>query len=64
MTKSDSRECAKLVAMGRANLVDAATLARSYSAMIRATRSTASRDEIITIAAGFPGVVQHPEFIV
>lgn len=38
--------------------------ARGISAIVRATRTAANRNEIITIAAGFPAVVQHGEFIV
>ena len=38
--------------------------ARGISALIRATRTDSNRNVMITIASGFPAVVQHPEFIV
>ena len=64
MTKSESRECLKLQAWSKFPDIDIALLARSYSALIRAARTTKSRNEIITYAASVPAVVQHPEFIV
>ena len=62
MTKSEKREVDKLNAWAR--IADAGTLARAYSALIRAARTATSRNEIIVHAAGVPAVVQHPEFIV
>ncbi len=63
MTKSESRECLKLQAWSKFPNPDIATLARSYSALIRAARTTKSRNEILCYAAAIPAVVQHPEFI-
>jgi hypothetical protein len=63
MTKSESRECLKLQAWGKLPSIDIGLLARSYSALIRAARTTKSRDEIFIYAAGVPAVVQHPEFV-
>lgn len=62
MTKSESREVAKLQSLR--NNLPIETLARSYSTLIRAARTTASRNEIITSAAAVPAVVQHPEFVI
>jgi hypothetical protein len=64
MTKSESRECLKLQAWSKFPDIDIALLARSYSALIRAARTTKSKNQIITYAASLPAVVQHPEFIV
>ena len=67
MTKSESREALKLQAWSRFPQLDAeliATLARSYSALIRSARTTKSRNEIMIYAAAVPAIVQHPEFIV
>ena len=64
MNKSERKECEKLTAWGRAGMVDVATLARSFSALVRSARTTKSRNEIICSAGGFPAVVQHAEFIV
>ena len=64
MTKLESRECLKLQAWSKFPDIDIALLARSYSALIRAARTTKSRNEIITYAASVPAVVRHPEFIV
>jgi len=63
MTKSESRECLKLDAWARFPNKDVALLARSYSALIRAARTRASKNQIMCYAAAVPAVVQHPEFI-
>lgn len=66
MTKSEQREVATMDAMMRLpNHVlraDVGYFARSYSALIRASRG--SRNEIICHAMGVPAVVQHPDFII
>jgi len=67
MTKSESREALKLQAWSRFPNLDAemiGTLARSYSALIRAARTVKSRNEIMVYAMDVPAVVQHPDFIV
>ncbi len=67
MTKSESREALKLQAWSKFPDLDAemiGTLARSYSALIRAARTVKSRNEIMVYAMGVPAVVQHPEFVV
>lgn len=64
MTKSESREALRLQAWSRFPNPDIGLLARSYSSLIRAARTTKSRNEIITYAAAIPAIVQHPEFIV
>jgi len=62
MNKSETRELAKLNAL--ANTVDIGYLARSYSALIRATRTTNSRDHMLDCAERNPAVIQHPDFII
>ena len=64
MNKSEMREVLKLNAWSRFPNPDIGLLARSYSALIRAARSKATKNKIIVFAAGLPAVVQHPEFIV
>jgi len=69
MTKSETREVAKLEAVmrnGFANINDPMIgyCARSYSALIRATMTTKTRNEIICFASGVPAVIQHADFIV
>jgi len=64
MTKSESREALELQAWARFPNPDIGMLARSYSALIRAARTTKSRNEIIIYAASVPAIVQHPEFII
>jgi hypothetical protein len=62
MNKSESREVAKTIQYGAS--LGAGYMARSLSALIRGARTTKSRNELLTLAAGFPAVVQHPDFIV
>ena len=70
MTKSESREVNKLNAYAAAfsgaakDSAEVAMLARSFSALIRATRTVQSRHEIQCAAAAYPCVVRHAEFIV
>jgi len=62
MTKSETRELNKLNAL--ANTVDIGYLARSYSALIRSTRTTAARNVMLTAAGAIPAVIAHPDFII
>jgi hypothetical protein len=62
MTKFENRELAKLNAL--ANVADVGYLARSYSALIRSTRTSASHDHMLDCAQRNPAVVAHPEFII
>lgn len=62
MTKSEMRELVKLNAL--AKIADAGYLARSYSALIRSTRTTASRNAMLVAAGAIPAVVSHPDFII
>ena len=67
MTKSETKELTKLMQAAQMGLTIkepgmVAYAARGISALVRASR--ASRNQIITIAAGFPAVIQHEEFIV
>ena len=69
MTKSETREVAKLEAVMRNGFTGVndpmiGYCARSYSALIRATMTTKSRNEIICFASGVPAVIQHADFIV
>ena len=64
MTKSESREALKLQAWSKFPNPDIGMLARSYSALIRAARTTTSRNQLITYAAAVPAIVQHADFIV
>lgn len=67
MNKSEAREVEKLNAILKMapaqRPVGIDCLARAYSALARAARTSKSRNEIITAAACVPAVVQHPEFI-
>jgi hypothetical protein len=62
MNKSESREVFKTLAYGAS--LGAGYMARSFSALIRGARTNKSRNELLALAAGFPAVVQHPDFIV
>jgi len=68
MNKSETRELNKLNAL--ANAIDGesrhcvAYLARSYSALIRSTRTTSARNVMLTAAAAIPAVIAHPDFII
>ena len=62
MNKSESREAAKTVQYGQQ--LGAGYMARALSSLIRSARTTKSRNELLTLAAGFPAVVRHPDFIV
>lgn len=70
MNKRETQEVAKIdahalwAARNHTTLASVGILARGYSALARATRTKASRNEIITHATAVPAVVQHPEFIV
>jgi hypothetical protein len=68
MTKSETREIQKLNAILKLapaqRPVGVDCLARAYSALARAARTSKSRNEIICAAACVPAVVQHPEFII
>ena len=64
MNKSESREALKLQAWSKFPNPDIGMLARRYSALIRAARTTASRNQLITYAAAIPAIVQHPDFII
>lgn len=68
MNKTETREVQKLNAILKMapaqRPVGIDCLARAYSALARAARTSKSRNEIITAAACVPAVVQHAEFIV
>ena len=66
MNKSETRECAKLDMLARMvpRQIGIDTLARSYSALTRSAMTQKSKNEIITVAAAIPAVVQHPDFII
>ncbi len=62
MTKAEQREAAKAIAYGQA--LGADYMARALSGLIRSARTAKSRNELITIAAGYPAATQSPEFII
>ncbi len=62
MTKSETREVAKTLQHGA--ILGAGYMARSLSALIRGAMTTKSSNELRALAARFPAVVQHPDFIV
>lgn len=62
MTKINRIESARAMLYAALGNFDLA--ARTISACIRATRSEKERNELITLAAAYPALVQHPEFIV
>jgi hypothetical protein len=62
MTKSETREATKVIEYGQT--LGADYMARGLSGLIRSARTAKSRDELITIAAGYPAVTQSPEFII
>lgn len=68
MTKAEKREADRLNLIMRMPAAQRPIgidyLARAYSALIRATCTTKGRNELITLAAAVPAVVQHPEFII
>jgi hypothetical protein len=70
MTKSEAREVNKLNGYAAAfagaakDSAEVAMLARSFSALIRATRTLQSRHELQCAAADYPCVVQHAEFVI
>ena len=61
MTKSETREVAKLAAAARMGMLD--MVARGLSALVRASMSKRSRAALMAAAAEH-GVIGHPEFIV
>ena len=62
MTKINRQESAKAMYYAAMGCFDVA--ARTISASIRATKGQKERNELLTIAANYPAIVQHPEFIV
>jgi hypothetical protein len=62
MTKIERSEASKAMYYASMGAMDLA--ARTMSANIRATRSVKTRNELLTMAAGYPALVQHAEFIV
>jgi hypothetical protein len=64
MTKSEFNEANKVMywASLSADYIDTAAL--SISSLIRSTKTTKSRNELILIAAGIPAVVQSSEWII
>jgi hypothetical protein len=61
MTKINRQESAKAMYYASMGYFDLA--ARTISASIRATNGQKERNELFTIAANYPAIVQHPEFI-
>ena len=64
MTKAEKREANHTLCLFAAGLADAGYAARCLSALARATKTEKNKNEIITLAAGYPAIVQSSEFIV
>ena len=69
MTKSETKLMQQAMKAGHmgATIGEPAMIgyaARAISSLIRATKTDANRNEMITIAAGIQAIVQHPDFIV
>jgi hypothetical protein len=62
MNKSQTKAVAKILAFGQA--LGADYMARALSAEIRCAMTAKSKNELITIAAGWPAVTNSPEFII
>ena len=67
MTKSETREVAKLQAVMRNGFTGIndpliGYCARAYSALIRATGTLQNRNVMICAAGVVPAIVQHPDF--
>jgi hypothetical protein len=62
MTKSQKQETNHVACLLAAKLADEGYAARALSALARSA-SEKARNEIITYAARWPAVVQHPDFI-
>ena len=67
MTKMERRELDDLNAMALFTVAlgdwSIGYLARSYSALARATLTRKTREAIIKAASEVPAIVQHPDFI-
>lgn len=67
MTKSELREVTKLtdyMALRHTHPHVIGMAARGFSGLIRSTRTTVNRNQLICLAAGWPCVVQHEDFII
>ena len=64
MTKSESKEANHALCLYAAGLAQADYCARIISMLIRSSRGKNTKNELITMAASFPAIVQHPEFII
>jgi len=62
MTKINRSETAKALQYAALGHFDIA--ARTMSAAIRSASGTKERNEIITAAAAYPAIIQHPEFLI
>ena len=60
MNKSERKEVNKALAYASAGYIDIA--ARTLATLVRSARTTRSRNELITLAAGYPAIAQHAEF--
>ena len=62
MTKINRQESAKALYYASMGYFDLA--ARTISSAIRSASSVKERNELITAAAAYPAIVQHPEFLI
>ena len=60
MNKAQTKQVAKIIAFGQS--LGADYMARALSAEIRCAMTTKSKNELITVAAGWPAVTNSPEF--
>lgn len=61
MSKSTAREVNNVKLYMAHGMVD--TAARAASALVRCAASAKARNELMAIFAGWPALIQHPEFI-
>ena len=64
MTKSEFNEVNKMVYLAKMDHSYVDYAARSISTLIRSTRSQKNANEMITIAAAIPAIVQSAYFII
>jgi hypothetical protein len=62
MSKSTAREVNNVKTYMAHGMVD--TAARAASALVRCASSAKARNELLTVFAGWPALIQHADFIV
>lgn len=64
MTKFETKELNNAIQAAKLNKEYIGYAARSISALIRASKTTANKNLMITKAAAIPAIIQHGNFIV